>query len=197
MTVAAMSLQKWKRPYGRCQDQHMSECQYNAMLSAYHDGELDADSTRLVSEHLTNCPACANELREIEEISRLFADEAVPRLSMIELARLHQNLDRGEESDLLRTAGLLTALAASVLIVSAVWLAEFPTRHAAAVSPAVAVVPASEIPAWERAAITLNVDPLPDFASDPANMASADARDAAVANWMIDGVAGRVNHENP
>src|SRR4051812_45532236 len=132
----------------------MTNCPHHSELDAYHDGELDAQASERLREHLSTCPQCSAELAALEETSALFAANAEQiRLSQIELARLHQSveptrlegqLERSEDSDLLRTAGLLSALAASVLIVSAVWLAEFPSRHTAAVSPAVAVVPASE-----------------------------------------------------
>jgi hypothetical protein len=156
----------------------------------------------------------------------------------LELARLHQAVDRSmaaadrqnQESDFVRTAKLLVGLAASILIISGVWLAEFPSRHAATLSPGVAVVPASDspaadslaadlskLPAWERTALTLRVEPMPalpgldnGFQVAPTGFADASSAsgtsDLAAADWMLSGLghsalsssnASGGNHANP
>lgn len=38
-------------------------------LEAYHDGELDQIRTRLVEKHLDQCPACQQELAELQALS--------------------------------------------------------------------------------------------------------------------------------
>ena len=117
------------------------------------------------------------ELADLQQVSRLFGSKAEPQMTPLEIARLHQflvkpansqSLSRLAEAEFLRTAGMLSALAASILIISSVWLVEFPSRHAAALSPGVAVVPASDLgtlpadlPDWEQTALTLRVEPLP------------------------------------
>jgi anti-sigma factor RsiW len=41
-------------------------------LSAYLDGELDADETRSVATHLATCPACSARLTELQVLSAGF-----------------------------------------------------------------------------------------------------------------------------
>jgi hypothetical protein len=99
-------------------------------------------------------------------------------------------------------------LAASILIISSVWLLEIPSRHTAVLSPGIAVVPASDLPDWERTALTLRVEPSPllqDRGSlSPAEgdgipqIGLADSRsfsdnsvDAQVADWMVAGLDSR------
>lgn len=52
--------------------------QMKEALSAYADGELSADETRVVEEHLASCPSCAEDLKtmnEIEQRLRRFSKE--------------------------------------------------------------------------------------------------------------------------
>jgi anti-sigma factor RsiW len=217
----------------------MSDCPFNLQLQAFHDGELDTQASRTMSEHLANCPSCQSELADLQTVSRLFGSKAAPEMTSLELARLHNSVkglaktsarseaNRLAETEFLRTAGMLSALAASVLIISSVWLVEFPSRHAAALSPGVAVVPASDLgvlptetPDWERTALTLRVEPFPPRltpgeSGEPANseIGLADSRsfgnnnivggqsiDGQVADWMVAGLnpdASGGSHANP
>lgn len=43
-----------------------------AALSAYLDGELDADETRTIANHLAACAACAAQLAELQTLSAGF-----------------------------------------------------------------------------------------------------------------------------
>jgi hypothetical protein len=200
----------------------MADCSFHPQINAYHDGELDGATARLVSEHLSTCAACREELAVVEGISRLFVAKTHSQMLPLELARLHQRLDgaadrgvgkRPAEMDFLRTAGMLSALAASIMVISGVWLAEFPSRHAAALSPGVAVVPASDrislpanIPDWERTALRLRVEPLPVMDNSPQNnqIGLADAGsigdslvDSQVADWMVANLTAGGGHANP
>lgn len=49
-------------------------------LSAYLDGELDADETRSVAVHLAACPACAARVAELQALSAGF--RALPEESL-------------------------------------------------------------------------------------------------------------------
>jgi anti-sigma factor RsiW len=202
----------------------MSDCPLHPQLNAYHDGELDGESASRVSEHVRQCNICRDELAAMEGMTRLFAAKPEARMLPLELSRLHQHLERSAisrpaESEFLRTAGMLSALAASILVISAVWLAEFPSRHAATLSPGVAVVPAADsngataIPDWERTALTLRVEPSPlnsgiqsSEVGEPqmnaigladAGQLGDNSVDAQVADWMIAGLSAGGTHANP
>jgi anti-sigma factor RsiW len=192
----------------------MQDCPFHSQLSAFHDGEMDSDAAGRFAGHLAGCAQCMEELTSLQSISGLFASLPEGRMYPLELARLHQNLDNTVSSqtstaDFLRTAGMLSALAASILVISSVWIAEIPSRPAATLSPGVAVVPASEsvlpaqMPAWERTALTLRVEPLsydqgslgPGGGDAIPQVGLADARsfgdnstDAQVADWMVAGL---------
>jgi anti-sigma factor RsiW len=201
----------------------MLECPFNSQLGAFYDRELDAQAAHQVSEHLAGCGACQEELAELRRVSGLFVAKSQAPMLPLELARLHQSLRqsdavgakaRPEETDFLRTAGMLSALAASVLIISSVWLAEIPSRHAAILSPGIAVVPASDLsdlPDWERTALTLRVESTP-FDPIPGNeegskfnqigLANAESFgensvDSQVADWMVAGLSAGGGHANP
>ena len=146
----------------------MADCEFHLHLSAYHDRELDAETSRRIESHLAVCPACLAELAGMRDLStRISAavdggrtGEIAPR----ESARIHLAVDRaGEDAPLsmplLRTAGLLTALAASILIISGVWLLETRTAQG---DMAVRVPVGQSValaPDWERVATTLRADP--------------------------------------
>ena len=194
----------------------MTQCVFHPQISAYHDGELDSQAATRFADHLAQCPACSEELASLEKISALFSELPQKRMYPIELARLHTNLDkaaasRPAESDFLRTAGLLSALAASILIISSVWLLEIPSRHGVPLSPGGTPLPASEFtglppntPDWERTALTLQVEPfplneggtalpgenqgIPQVGLADAHSMSDNSVDAQMADWMVNGL---------
>ncbi len=195
----------------------MADCRYNAMIAAYHDGELNEQDQQMVRDHLTHCPACSAELAELQEVSSLFAVHADARstpLSQIEVARLHQNLqparilanqnrstDR-DSSEIWRIAGVLSALAASVLIVSAAWLVENPSRRPGFISPVdpgPSEVAKLTIPAWERMAVDLKVDQRPVFLGDQTGTARAYFGNSDLSDDMLGLTNGQMggNHANP
>ncbi len=61
----------------------MNECVMHERLMAYYDGELSGDALRKVEQHLLDCVACQEELRQMRSISSLLqsAPMAVPSLS--------------------------------------------------------------------------------------------------------------------
>jgi hypothetical protein len=91
---------------------------------------------------------------------------------------------------LLRRVGLLTALAASVIIVASVWLLQGPSKATDArgggqVSNPTQMVAMRAAAQWERVALNLRVDP-PAMATD-----NGAAQYARTVNWMLDGLARR------
>jgi len=196
----------------------MQDCPFHSQLPAFHDGEMESAAAGRFTEHLAGCAECRKELASLQAMTGLFASLPDGRMYPLELARLHQHLEKSVSSessvaDFLRTAGILSALAASILVISSVWIAEIPSRPAATLSPGVAVVPASDsvlpaqMPPWERTALTLRVEPVsfdqgslgPGAGGTIPQVGLADARsfgdnstDAEVADWMVAGLGSPV-----
>ncbi len=149
-----------------------------AELVAYLDGELDLDTQQRVAEHLRQCASCAVEFEEIREASQFVTNFEFQDITPAELQCVHQSLQQSEDAFNWRLYGALSAVAASVLVVGASWLAALPApRSPIAVNPS----PAAE---WEQVAANLRVDPM--IASDQ-QPAFADAR---MADWMIEELKG-------
>jgi hypothetical protein len=188
----------------------MCECPFQVRIEAYHDGELDAAGRRAVELHVAQCPACAADLAWLRGVSRSLA--SVPAgMTDAERGRLEEALDAAlvadgragadagfdvdeadaRESDsisLYRTAGVLSAIAASILLLSVVWLNELPSgTRTPAGGTRVAV---GEVPAWERVAMNLRVDPLPNSPGGEVYLA-----DARLADWMLQGLAPGAVHD--
>jgi anti-sigma factor RsiW len=53
-------------------------CEYGPLLSLLHDGELPAERSREVLEHVRTCPACAAELEALRRMSGVFATASLP-----------------------------------------------------------------------------------------------------------------------
>ncbi len=125
----------------------MESCSHISRISAYHDGELPDGRRAEVEAHLQHCPQCAAELAELQTMSAML--ERMPRrqLDPLGLARLHQQVDSLTDRSLLRFVEMLSGLAAALLVAASVWLVQAPE---AAAQP---------LPAWERAAVTLQTEP--------------------------------------
>ena len=214
----------------------MEPCRSIPQIHLLHDGELSPGAQHELQTHLAACEECAAELAELRLLVKEFAQlqaetERASRLSMIERARLErrleqafaeQNSDNGDAQwiELARTARMLSAIAASILIISSIWLIEIPSGHTTVVSPAVVAVSprdsaspagvdhdnlryAAATPDWERIALTLRVDPRPEDAS-AFDVGVADARsfsdnspDGPVADWIIAELGSGSAHANP
>jgi anti-sigma factor RsiW len=175
----------------------MEICEFNSRLDAFHDRELDHAAAAQVAEHVKRCPACAEALAQLQRVSGLFAndreDSAAAEVSAAELLPIHAAVDREiaarpastVDRSFWRTAGMLGALAASVLIIASAWLWETPVPH-----QSIGTV-ASAGPAWERVATTLEVDPLPQVNADPLvdRSALADAH-GDLTDWMLANLKG-------
>jgi anti-sigma factor RsiW len=101
-------------------------CPFSELISAYRDGELDAQASAAMQQHLSQCPACRAELAELEAMSRLLMENPAPRLSQIALHRIHAQADLTARQDVLRLARALQAIAACVLVVASIWLMRSP-----------------------------------------------------------------------
>ena len=169
----------------------MSDCQFQSRVAAYHDGELTAEGRRAVERHLAGCGACAAEVEWLRSVSQTLARRRGPDITPAETRRVHAAVDAASDNSapdsypisLYRAAGVLTALAASVLIVSCVWLSELPgPANPGRPQGGVAV---AEVSSWERVAITLRVDPLPSGLDGESYLA-----DARLADWVLRGLGG-------
>jgi hypothetical protein len=169
-------------------------CEFLVGVAQLHDGELDPADAALVRAHVGHCPACAAELAALRDLSaRIAADVSPPdEADAPALAAMHRAIDlaaRARQADLtplplLRTAGLLGALAASVLIVAGAWLLDTPrgprTTNPGATDQLVAIPPD-----WERVATTLRAPPRPGVGGDDSPFAP---HYAAAIDWMLDGL---------
>lgn len=118
----------------------MNECRFQPLISAYYDEELDVNQAADIAGHLQGCPICAAELSLSRQMSAGIAKAVGQSLESKLAARIHAAIDRETEVKpardsfmLLRTSKLLMAMAASVLIVSGVWLLEL--RSNSSMSP--------------------------------------------------------------
>ena len=147
-------------------------------LSAYLDDELEPAARKHVAEHVCVCPRCAAELEAIGEASQFVAEYEFDELTPRELARAHQAIRRDSVTIPWRLYGSAGLVAASILVISATWLAALP-QQPSAVSHA-APTPSE----WEQVATNLRVDPN-DAQDDQPRFA-----DSHMANWMIDSLTG-------
>lgn len=165
----------------------MSECEFQLLIGAYHDGELDAAMMRQVERHVEECAACRGELAAMRDLSARIAAVRLDEIDRVESLRLHKAIDEavdaGQESlPLFRTAGLFAAMAASVLIISGVWLLDLkPAGRPPGMSGGTSVVLAPE---WEQVAMTLHADPRPQTVEDSLYA----PRYANTVKWMLDGL---------
>ena len=135
----------------------MSDCNENIRLGAYHDGELTPDEAARVEAHVRDCPACAEELRALRQISGLFAAGAgldVPELRPMKLAQVHRAIDAEGNIGLLRLVRQLTGVAAAILVGGTVWLVS--TSGAGPVAPAGVSADAVSVADWEIPAMAPN-----------------------------------------
>jgi anti-sigma factor RsiW len=160
------------------------DCDYRVCLDAFQDGELEEAAAREVERHLESCPACAEEMAEIREVSRSFGPMARDMMSRAALARAHAAAEAAASelaSPLPRVAGLLTGLAASVLVVVSAWLWEAPVVRVQ--PPQVEVASSAPAAEWERVAMTLDAAPSAGEAPDVTPRPTL--ADARLADWML------------
>jgi anti-sigma factor RsiW len=180
----------------------MFECEFQRVLDACHDGELDAPARRKVEAHAQTCTVCAAQLDAMRRLSGVIRSGAEARAAVDgpradELARMHRAVSRAarevNDRPLLRIAGAFSAVAASVLVISAVWLAALrgqgpinrPQRTAGPVA-------ATEFPkTWEQVATGRYVPPVflgNDQGYEPAEPALA-YNNRELANYIYEGLS--------
>lgn len=156
------------------------------ILGAYHDGELSPSQRAEFEAHLAGCTACMAELAQLREVSSLFTNMGSDPMHADELTRLHEAVDDAMDRPVLRMFGMISAIAASLLIVSSVWLMEISRRQETVTSPTPTIVKSPE--AWERLATTLKPE-----AVEPAPGSTESMADASLAEWMLHGVSVKEN----
>lgn len=171
----------------------MAPCDFRSRLNAYHDGELTAEEMELFERHVQSCGDCAAELAEIRRLSSLFDDFASRPVEEPAVSRIHEAVDALDqtESGTLRIAGVLTALAASVLVVASVWLMEAPAAENERKQVVRIEAPAPE---WERVASTLRADAMPGGGPGIGPAREPALADADLANWMLRNLDDKVTH---
>jgi len=180
----------------------MSGCNFESRLDAFCDGEMNATDYAAFQQHLNGCAACSATVARTERVSQLFAgmrEQAAEKVEADEIARLHAAVDREMNRSVFqvdrsfwRTAGLISGLAASVLIVASAWLTETqPPVHFVNGPVTPAVQKQAEL---DQLALGGSLYPLPSAAPEalPGQPALADADN--VTDWMLENlkeVAGR------
>jgi anti-sigma factor RsiW len=105
----------------------MNPCRENILIGRYHDGELDEPRRELIKIHLASCPACLADLVELRRVSNLLTNIPLDAMTPNEHMRVYRVVDglgmRLAERSVLRMAWGLTALAATLLVVTSLWLA--------------------------------------------------------------------------
>jgi anti-sigma factor RsiW len=127
----------------------MSTCPKSSRLSLYHDGQLRAEQRGQIEEHLITCAECAAELDDIRYLSEQLAEAVLPPAPHSLIRRLHACADRLDQLTLARFVRRLTAIAAAVFLIAAIYMVR------AQQSPA---RPAVELTPWEQKAIAPEVD---------------------------------------
>ena len=156
----------------------MTECPFQSRLSALHDGELDAETSRRLEDHLASCESCKDTLAGIRAVSRLLNTPGTGRLSQMGLARLHATADAASKRrGIFPLARTIIAVAASILIIAGAWLTEMPTTTAGRAGVVIHPQPKAE---WERLASGEKLN-LPRGMGNDTGMARARFSD-----WMVD-----------
>ena len=131
-------------------------------LSAFHDGQLDAELAKTVAAHVTACAACTLELQRYSMMSEFVNATARLPLSQIGRARLNRQIDAvfasGMDSSLIRFGLRVSGIAASILLLGTIGLlvgGESRTTAQAA-------------PPWVGVAVSSDADTVVRNASTPA-----------------------------
>lgn len=135
-----------------------ADCKFQSRLGPYVDGELNAEQEAEIEAHLGACDACRAEVGEIRELSHLAGAISTDGMSVAAIRRIHQAVDADQRLIIFRVAGILTGLAASVLVIGSAWMAEFPGA-AQRIPAQTIVIDVEHAKAWEQ--VALGREPLP------------------------------------
>lgn len=158
----------------------MSQCSYQTSLEAYQDGQAGLEMAREIESHALTCAACSAELNRLMQLSELLRTARPEGIRADELARLHEAVESVEDRGIIRMVFGLSAVAASILIISTAWLYDVPQRGP--VGPYV-VGHVVEQP-WERMA-SVGHPVVPEVRPSGTAMANQETID-----WMIRGTGG-------
>lgn len=175
-------------------DAMSNDCTYRSQLDAYHDGEIGAEMSRRIAEHLETCDQCRRDLRAMQQMSALFADSRDDGISLGLVGRVHESVDAEPAGNYFRTARLLIGLAASVLIIGAAWLYEMPAGMTPVAQPPLVVYAHGE--PWIEVAVggPSYIPPNSGLQSPGEETRVAEAQ---VTQFMLQNLEGGSSHGNP
>ena len=143
----------------------MGECEYMRKISAAHDGELSAEETAALHEHLEQCSECRQEMERLQRLSSLLGEMEEPGISSAQLSRLHNSVPPLKQAVIVRLTEKMALVAAVILMACVIGLWKMGSATASEEEP-----PAQ----WESAAI----------ASAAQSFADA-SEDELMAQWII------------
>lgn len=158
----------------------MLECSYQTSLASYYDGQAGPERAREVESHLLTCAPCSAELKRLAQLSELLRTVRPEGIRPDELARVHEAVEGVEDRGVIRMVFGLSAVAASILIISTAWLYDAPQAPSGPVHVSV------EQP-WERIASLGR--PVQSDERRPTGTAMGTQE---TIDWMIQGTGGHV-----
>ena len=165
----------------------MTDCTSHHDLESYHDGELAPERREVLRRHVETCGECSRELRQLRDLSDLLTPEDSGDMTDAELGRLHADVSQMLEHTKPATLAFpwvraLCAIAASILIIAAAWMAQ--------PQPPIRVPGGggSATPDWQR--LAMGQQPLPGSADQPG------LADSEFAQFLLDNLQPREIHEN-
>ena len=150
-------------------------CDRLIQIHRYHDGELSVGERDALEAHLKSCAECQDLLADLRGMSRMLMAAPMVGIPSDAMQRLRETRYVLPDTDVLKIAGWLTAIAAAVLIaVVPLWRQE--RQQQIAVVPAV-VEPIDAVETTAPADADVNHNEL-----------------VALAQWMSDDLAGNERH---
>lgn len=176
-------------------DASQDACGFSRRLGALHDDELPSGAARAVRTHLAACGACQRQWMEIEQLSLLARQVASEGMSLAAMQRILGAIDEEPAGaySILRLAGVLSALAASALVVGGVWLSEL-SDPPPAVRPVVIRHDAAD---WEKVASSFDVGGRLPLGSDAAAGDRQAVADGRLVDWMLKSLDRSASKESP
>lgn len=159
----------------------MLECSYQTSLASYFDGQAGPERAREVESHLPNCAPCSAELKRLAQLSELLRTVRPEGIRPDELARVHEAVEGVEDRGVIRMVFGLSAVAASILIISTAWLYDAPQAPSGPVAPVALEQP------WERMASLGR-----PVQTDQGRQTGTAMGTQETIDWMIQGTGGQV-----
>jgi len=163
----------------------METCPYSRQISSYHDGELPAEQSRQLEEHLASgCAPCQAELGQWGRLSLILKSGPAYQLSEHAREALYRLAPVVSEAGFIRVAKWAIGLAASVMVAVSGWMMFNRTTAA----PAVAVSQP-----WVQVAINPNQSL--DAVATRIEIADDGGSDAQFSDWAVSSFDSSGNHE--